>query len=71
MIYTFLDPGLTYLVKELPHAAVVLDVPKHGASAWASTFRINVQLPEGEEQSYFLKVGTRQGSKILMGRNFN
>ena len=71
LIYTFCDPGLTHAAKELPHAAVVLDVSRHGASAWASTFRIDAQLPEGEEQSYFLKVGTRQCSNIWMCRNFN
>lgn len=44
----------------LPQIQRILNVTNHGASAWASAFRIDAHLHDGQDQSFFLKVINRQ-----------
>lgn len=41
---------------DLPAVERILSVASHGASAWASAFRVDARLSDESEQSYFLKV---------------
>ncbi len=45
-----------HLEIDLPEIERVLRVTPHIASTWASTFRIDAQLRDESEESYFLKV---------------
>jgi hypothetical protein len=48
-----LDHGV---IAELPEGSAVIEASSFGNSAWTRTARIRVQLPNGSQKVYFLKV---------------
>ncbi|KAK0746943.1 Fructosamine/Ketosamine-3-kinase [Schizothecium vesticola] len=48
-----LDPAV---IAQLPDGCTVVSTEGHGVSFWANTGRIDVELPNGTEQSFFIKV---------------
>ena len=53
--YTITTDGFT-LTLEIPLFQRPVDVISHGSSAWARSYRIDIQNDEGEDESYFMKV---------------
>jgi hypothetical protein len=48
--------SLTSFYPGLPRLHSVTGFFSHGASAWARSFRIDAELSDGSDQSYFMKV---------------
>ncbi len=48
-----LDQGV---IAELPEGSTVVEASSFGTSAWTRTARIRVQLSDGSQKVYFLKV---------------
>jgi protein-ribulosamine 3-kinase len=48
-----LDQGV---IAELPEGSTVVEASSFGTSAWTRTARIRVQLSDGSQKAYFLKV---------------
>jgi hypothetical protein len=48
--------SLTSFCTGLPQLHSVTGFFNHGASAWARSFRIDAELSDGSDQSYFMKV---------------
>ncbi len=44
------------VVAELPEGSTVIEASSFGTSAWTRTARIRVQLSDGSQKAYFLKV---------------
>ncbi|KAF9773962.1 hypothetical protein IL306_008099 [Fusarium sp. DS 682] len=53
-----IDLDICLLFEALPEGSEVLWVATYGASAWAISSKVDVKLPDGQEQSYFSKVYT-------------
>ena len=53
-----------HIEPELPQVECILDFSVHGASPWASTFRIDTQHRDGHEHSYFLKVNSSRRYRV-------
>lgn len=45
------------ILKILPQGTRVIEASSYGTSAWTRTARVDVELPDGTQKSYFLKVG--------------
>lgn len=50
----------TAVLRELPEGCKVISTEKHGVSFWAQTGRIDVLLPDGTPQSFFIKVLSKE-----------
>ncbi|KAK2881769.1 hypothetical protein FQN49_000436 [Arthroderma sp. PD_2] len=58
-----IDPSVT---AELPEGCRVLSTEPHGESFWATVGRINIELPNGSEMSFFIKVVSMEvGGKMV------
>ncbi|KYG42716.1 hypothetical protein M433DRAFT_6912 [Acidomyces richmondensis BFW] len=58
------------LVAAFPKGSKILSANRHGNSAWATTARIVVLLPDGTESMYFLKCAENDAGRVMMEGEF-
>jgi protein-ribulosamine 3-kinase len=59
------------VVAKLPEGARIVSADRHGTSAWTVTARLLVELPDGENQRYFLKCASDEAGRRLMEGEFH
>lgn len=59
------------IVAKFPEGTKILSANRYGTSAWTITARLNVQLPDGSQQRFFLKCATEDGGRLMMEGEFN
>lgn len=59
-----------FACEELPAGCTVLSTDNHGVSFWANTGRIDVSLVDGTEQSFFIKVLSKETGKNMVTSEF-
>ena len=59
------------VLANFPNGTKVLSTDKFGTSAWTTTARINVELPDGTHARYFLKCAAEDKGRVLMKGEYN
>jgi protein-ribulosamine 3-kinase len=69
--YTGYFPLDDNVIAKLPEGTKILASNRFGKSAWTITARLNVQLPDGSEEQYFLKCAAEEAGRQMMEGEFN
>jgi len=56
---------------QFPAGTKILSANRYGTSAWTVTARLDVELPEGRQERYFLKCATGDSGRLLMEGEYN
>lgn len=60
-----------HVLASFPKGTKVLSANRYGTSAWTSTARINVELPDGHHARYFLKCAAGDRGRVMMEGEYN
>jgi len=59
------------VVAKLPEGTKILSANRFGTSAWTITARLNVEMPDGSHEKYFLKCAAEDAGRTMMEGEFN
>lgn len=59
------------VIEKFPPGTKILSANRYGTSAWTATARLDVELPDGSQERYFLKYAAEDGGRVMIEGEFN